>query len=220
MKSIGKIRNTESLTDKAYSHIKTALNRGAFNPGQRLTSREVAAALGVSITPAREALGKLVAEGTLELQGPRTITVPKLSRKRFDEILETRLSLEPKAAKIAAKKSTPALIRKLESIQERFEAARATKDFGFALELNSQFHKTLYEQAGNGVMTSMIESLWMMIGPSLNLLYPIYSTDDTGITPHRQLLAALKAGDVDAVRQAIVEDLTIGASKMRTLLVE
>ena len=69
-------------------------------------------------------------------------------------------------------------------------------------------------------MTSVIESLWMMIGPSLNLLYPIYSTDDTGITPHRQLLAALKAGDVDAVRQAIVEDLTIGASKMRTLLVE
>ena len=64
MKSIGKIRNTESLTDKAYSHIKTALNRGAFNPGQRLTSREVAAALGVSITPAREALGKLVV-GTL-----------------------------------------------------------------------------------------------------------------------------------------------------------
>lgn len=59
MKSIGKIRNTESLTDKAYSHIKTALNRGAFNPGQRLTSREVAAALGVSITPAREALGRL-----------------------------------------------------------------------------------------------------------------------------------------------------------------
>jgi DNA-binding GntR family transcriptional regulator len=219
-KAIQKIGDTGSLTDKAYRNTKEALRKGVFEPGTRLTSREVAAALGVSITPAREALGKLIAEGTLELLGPRTIVVPRLSVARYEQILETRLLLEAWAAEHAAKSADDELINEMEHIEGQFEEAREKRDFQSALDLNSRFHFTLYRRTGNAVIMGVIETLWLNIGPSLNLLYPKYVTDETGVNPHRKVLLGLKTGDSGKVRDAIVEDLETGAKKMRVLLAE
>lgn len=219
-KALRKLGDTDSLTDKAYKSIKSALNNGAFRPGERLTSREVADSLGVSITPAREALGKLVAEGSLEMHGPRTIVVPLLTLERYEEILQIRRLLEGFAARSAAERIDQQIIGELEGIENRFEKAREEHRLQEALNLNTHFHFTLYQAGGNEKLAAMIEALWVMIGPSLSLLYPKYVHDDTGIIPHRKIIAGLKNNDADAVHDAVVEDLDTGAEKMRDLLIE
>jgi len=213
-----KLGDTDSLTDKAFRSVKQALNSGIFQPGERLTSRRLAESLGISITPAREALGKLIAEGSLELLGPRTIVVPKLSVERYNKFLQIRLLLEPAAAEMAAERADQSLVGNLEQIENRFEIAREKRQYQKALDLNAQFHFSLYKASNNEKLFTIIEGLWVAIGPSLSLLYPNYVSDDSGVIPHRKVLASLRGGDANGVQDAIVEDLETGAIKMRKLL--
>src|SRR3977135_2754366 len=86
------------LAEAAYEMVAASLMEGGYVPGDRLVARTLAAQLGVSLTPAREAVLRLVSEGALELRNPRTIVVPTLSPQQFKEIYCIRHALEPKAA--------------------------------------------------------------------------------------------------------------------------
>jgi DNA-binding GntR family transcriptional regulator len=92
------IDRVDTLTDRAYAQLREALMGGAFSPGQKITIRTIAAALGVSPTPARDALGRLVAERALESGPNRTVFVPRLTVPRLREIYRLRFALEVMAA--------------------------------------------------------------------------------------------------------------------------
>ena len=91
-----------TLAEAAYERVAASLMEGGYVPGDSLATRTLAGQLGVSLTPAREAVLRLVSEGALELRNPRTIVVPTLSAQQFREIYCIRHALEPMAAKIAA----------------------------------------------------------------------------------------------------------------------
>src|ERR1700694_3247592 len=92
----------ETLAEAAYEQVAASLMDGAYVPGDRVATRGLAAELGVSATPAREAMLRLVGEGALELRTARTIVVPALSARRLKEIYCVRYALEPMAAEHAA----------------------------------------------------------------------------------------------------------------------
>ena len=83
-----------SLRTQVYDSLRQALTTGRFVPGQKLTFRFIAGALGVSLTPVREALGRLVAEGAFEMQPSRSVRVPLMTRARIEELRDIRKSLE------------------------------------------------------------------------------------------------------------------------------
>ena len=99
------IERSETLTAQVAEKLRAALIGGVFAPGDKITIRAVAKSLGVSLTPAREALSILAAEGALEFGANRTLMVPPLSVDRLAEITRIRIALEGLAAERAARLS-------------------------------------------------------------------------------------------------------------------
>src|SRR5438270_8548096 len=101
MSELQPIQREKPLGIVAYERLKRALMSGEFKYGEKLTVRSVAELFNISITPARDALSRLVSEGALEAKGPKTIVVPELSYHTLQEITRIRLALEGMAAEVA-----------------------------------------------------------------------------------------------------------------------
>src|SRR5262249_30190259 len=91
----------QRLNDRAYSALKKGLISGQFKPGQVLTIRQLACSYGISATPVREALQRLIAERSLELRSNRSIGVPILTSETFIELRRVRCLLEGMAGELA-----------------------------------------------------------------------------------------------------------------------
>src|SRR4029450_4089760 len=105
-----------SLRTQVYDSLRQALTTGRFEPGQKLTFRLTAGALGVSLTPVREALGRLVAEGAFEMQPNRSVRVPLMTRAKILELRDIRMAVEGLAsakAALAADKRQIAELRRI-----------------------------------------------------------------------------------------------------------
>ncbi len=200
----------KTLTDRVYASIRGALLSGAFVPGQRMPIRDVADALGVSLTPAREALGRLVAERVLVSTPNKSVFVPSLTRQELAEIYQLRRMLEGFAAQEAVPKLGSAGLAMLEQTQVELVAAMDRKDYGQVLLKNQAFHFGLYAAAELPLGLQIIETLWLRIGPYLNLLYPEFGRNRRGVAHHAEALEGLRDGDPDAVRRAIEADLSDG----------
>ncbi len=88
----------ENLQERLYQRLREDLLAGRFQPGERLKIRDLANQWGTSPMPVRAALQRLVAEGALEGEAQRSLRVPLMTRERFLQILQVRLSLEGLAA--------------------------------------------------------------------------------------------------------------------------
>src|SRR5215475_1089790 len=97
-----------SLRKQVYDSLRAALTAGRFTPGQKLSFRFIAGALGVSLTPVREAVRRLVAEGAFEMRPNRSVRVPLMTRDRILELRDIRVALEGLAAEKAAARATRA----------------------------------------------------------------------------------------------------------------
>lgn len=200
----------KTLGEHVYAQLKRALMTGAFQPGQKVTVRAMADAMSVSFTPAREGLSRLLAEGVLENKGPKTVVVPVLTRDRLEEITRIRIALEGMAAEYA----TPGLgapeIEQLELVQIELIAAMDRGDYKTVLARNEIFHFMIYAKAGMPNLLGMIETMWLRIGPSLNLIYPEFATKRAGVDNHRGMLGHLRRGDAAGVREAVEQDIKDG----------
>lgn len=202
-----------NLEDAAYEHLRQALIDGRFSPGQTFTIRALAQVFGTSPMPVRDALKRLVAERALDLLPSRSVQVPLMSRARFQEILQIRLSLEPMITARAAARITPELIAAMARDHELMCAAVDSGDATHYLASNRRFHFRLYEAAGTVVMLSLIEGLWMQIGPYLNQVFRARERGSTQIARHHHtaVLQALRRHDAPAAAQAIWDDLSDAA---------
>src|ERR1700743_3341902 len=84
----------ETVQDRVYGVLRDRLMRGGFEPGQKLKIAELAAALGTSAMPVREALNRLTAERALESMPNRSVRVPSLSKDCLQDLMETRFAVE------------------------------------------------------------------------------------------------------------------------------
>jgi DNA-binding GntR family transcriptional regulator len=208
----------DTLSDQAYRRLYQALMTGGLLPEQVLTVRGIAEDYGVSLTPVREAIQRLVAEGALTIENARTIRVPRLGVETYREILKIRLELEPMAAREAAALMDNAEMDRLDGVVARHvESIRA----GLAhetLTANNEFHLSIYRASRQPVLVGIIESLCLRVGPTLNLLFPQYCGSLTGHELHLQAIDALRRRDGETLARAIREDLTTGAKYLVRLL--
>jgi DNA-binding GntR family transcriptional regulator len=212
------LARSDTLADQAYRRLHRALMTGGLLPEQVLTVRGIADEYGVSLTPVREAIQRLVAEGALTIENARTIRVPRLDVETYREILKIRLELEPMAARQAALHMDNGEMDRLDGVVAAHRAAIEAGEAHRTLTANTDFHMSIYRASAQPVLVGIIESLYLRVGPTLNLLFPQYCGSLTGHETHLRAIDALRRRDGDALGQAIRDDLTDGSRFLIRLL--
>ena len=192
-----------------YRRLRSQIMHGEVKPGKSMTLRGIGKEFGVSMTPAREAVRRLVAEGALSLSASGRVQTPELSNDRIEELAAIRALLEPELAVRALPRAHLALIERLQTINTAIAQVIARHDAPGYIKANLEFHRTLYLRAQAPAMLAMAETVWLQLGPTMCSLYG--RLNRAGVPQHHKLIvAALKAGDEPGLRVAVRADVTQG----------
>jgi len=200
--------------DRVYKALRSRIMHGEIDPGAALTLRGIAAEYGVSMTPAREAVQRLIAEGALTASTSGRVSTPALSNERIEELATIRAMLEPELASRALPRAHFALIERLGAINHSVSQMVARHDATGYVRLNLEFHRTLYLRAQAPAMLALTETVWLQLGPTMRALYHRLNRSDPPHY-HRLILAALKAGDEPGLRLAVRTDVTQGLRMLK-----
>jgi DNA-binding GntR family transcriptional regulator len=195
--------------ERVYRSLRQQVMHGELAPGQALTLRGIARSFQVSMTPAREAVRRLVAEGAFTLSSSGRISTPELSPERIEELAAIRALLEPEMASRALPRAHFALIDRLAAINALNAEAVTKQDTVAYVRTNLEFHRTLYLRAQTPAMLAMCETVWLQLGPTMRAVYARLRRNEPP-QHHRMILAALRAGDEPGLRLAIRTDVTQG----------
>jgi len=214
----------ETQRERVYHRIKLGLMVGDYEPGQKITIATLAAALGVSATPVREALRRLAAERALLTYPNCSMAVPRLSRAAVLEIRAIRERLEAFAAQLAAARIDEERLERLARIQEALVAARKRGDPRRIMHLNEELHFSVYEAAGIPLLTEIISTLWLHSAPTLILLfkpehiarYPLAAQNRN----NRALIQALRRRDGERAARAVAAEIALGSRVLDRLMAE
>jgi DNA-binding GntR family transcriptional regulator len=206
-------RRRGETQQRVVAQLRRGLMIGAFVPGQVMSLRKLAQDLGTSPMPVREAINQLTAANVLEVLPNRSVRVPRMTRERFAELTKVRQALEGMAAEQACRGGNAALVRSLSRVNADLLEAIEARDILRCLAKNQEFHFTLYQASGSSVLTPLIEPLWLQAGPIMyfSLVSPDMAWDASA---HRDVLAALRAGDAPGVRRAIERDIRNTAASL------
>ena len=206
---------TSSAHDRVYRGLRARIMHGELAPGQALTLRGVGAEYDVSMTPAREAVRRLSAEGALTVSSSGRLTAPELSNERIEELAALRALIEVELASRALPRAHMALIDRLQSINSRIADNIVHQDAVAYIRSNLEFHRTLYLRAQAPAMLAMAETVWLQLGPTMRALYGKLRQKEPP-RYHRLIISALKAGDEPGLRLAVRSDVTQGLKMLLT----
>ncbi|TGQ79808.1 GntR family transcriptional regulator [Mesorhizobium sp. M8A.F.Ca.ET.207.01.1.1] len=202
----------QTLNDRAYGALKQELISGGFSPGQTLVIRKLAETFGISTTPIREALQRLVAERLLEMQNNRSIIVPLLSGPAFAELTRIRIAVEGLAGEMAATRMSESALADIQVALAGMQRAIEAQDARTYLSLNEAFHFAIYEHAGAPILLNMIRDLWGRVGPYLKLLMRADRYIPQSNDAHHRIVAALEQRNGPAVRVSLEQDIAVAAA--------
>jgi DNA-binding GntR family transcriptional regulator len=201
----------ETLGANVLAQIKELLLTGQLMPGESLSLRSTAEALGVSVMPVREAVYQLVADQALEVAPNKSVRVPQLSAEQFAEITRIRLEIEGFAAEQAVANVSAELIQSLRALNDRLsDAMEQPGNKVDAVRLNKELHFSIYAAAQMPMLIKIIETMWLRIGPILNYDLRVGSErtfKKIAVKHHNDLITALQANDPAAARAALCGDI-------------
>lgn len=200
--------------ERVYRALRARILHGEIGPGEALTLRGIGETYGVSMTPARESVRRLVAEGALSLSSSGRVSTPALSNDRIEELATLRALLEPELASRALPRAHFALIERLEAINQGVSQMIARHDATGYIRVNLEFHRTLYLRAQAPAMLAMTETVWLQLGPTMRALYGRLKRKEPPYH-HKLILSALKAGDEPGLRLAVRMDATQGLHMLK-----
>jgi DNA-binding GntR family transcriptional regulator len=207
----------DRLSQRAYQAIRVALRSGELRPGQRLILRPLAAKLGLSATPVREALLRLVSEQALGLDERNSVLVPTLGAEELTELRELRLDLEGRAAAVLAERATELQIQVIEDIQAGLRDAVERGDRAEMLARNDAFHHEILARSNRPTLVRVLDALQVRFGP-LNAMLESFGDRITADHPHERMIEAFRAHDPAAARAAMVADIEASFQNLRTAL--
>lgn len=197
-----------------YARLRDAILFGELAPGQAVTIQGVIQLLDAGMTPVREAMRRLTAEGAITLGDNRRAIVPVLDADMLEQLEFMRLTLEPELAYRAAQKASVPDIAALEATDAALNVAIDQGDVGAYLRCNYAFHTQVYALAQAPIMAAAAAALWVQFGPSLRV---VCGRSGTANLPdkHAELLAALRRGAAQDVRVAMEQDIEQGMRQVR-----
>lgn len=213
------LREGETAQAEIYACLREALISGYFRPGEEISLRRTASVLGTSVTPVREALRQLESDGGLEVWGGnRVLRVPILTNAELDDIRDIRLELEGFAATLAIEKVTAAQIRLITNACAVMRRAVEDGNADRYLESNWRFHKLIYQAAERPVLMGVIEGMWLRVGPLIRHAVTFPNHFSRSMESHDKAEQALRDRDAEALRDAILKDISDAAMDLGTTL--
>ncbi|MCE8517477.1 GntR family transcriptional regulator [Ruegeria pomeroyi] len=209
----------QPVHEQVYQMLRARILFGELAPGQAVTIQGLTDSLGVGMTPVREAIRRLMSEGALSFQGNRRVSVPVLTQNDLQQVIFVRKSIEAELARRAAERMTPEAVTRLVELDSALDQAIESGDVGGYLRSNYDFHALLYQVADAPILTEMAERLWLRFGPSLRVVCGRFGTQNLP-DRHKEMLDALRAGDVDGVALAMEQDVEQGMEQMAGVLAE
>jgi DNA-binding GntR family transcriptional regulator len=200
-----------------YRKLRDQILFGEIAPGQALTIQGLADRLNAGMTPVREAIRRLTAEGALVFQGNRRVCVPQLTAAHISEIIYARQWLESHLGLRATERVTPADLARLTAIDSALDRAITAGDLRAYLENNYLFHAKLYDLADAPILAEMAERLWLRFGPSLRVVIGRVGTQNLP-DKHKDMLNCMRTGDSEGAARAMREDMLQGMEQIREML--
>ena len=207
--------DAETMTRQewVYRQLRESLLTGQFVSGRSVTLRGIADMLGVSLTPVREALRRLVAERALVAHGNRRVSVPRMTRVKLADLCATRAHLETFAAERAMPAIDAARLAHLWSLDAAVDQAIEDGDVTAYLQRHRAFHFAFYDSGPASAVMPLIESLWLQFSPFLRLAIGHIGTDYI-VDRHAEALRAVAGQDAQSLRFAIEADVREGLGSL------
>lgn len=187
----------------AYAELRSRILAGELAPDGRLAQEELAHAMGMSITPLREAIRQLASEGLVTVVAHRDVRVSGVSADEARSLLEVRLSLEPAATRLAAERRDDEDLQRIAELAERLlPVNRRTGDE--AVAAHRDFHRAVYRACGNDIMVRMLDEVWDKSERYRRLGLDLPAGDEPRVADleeHHELVRLLRAGDADAAER-------------------
>lgn len=199
-----------STSKRIATYLRDRIAQGAIKPGERLNELALAAELGVSRSPIREALAQLAGEGLVRVVPYKGTFVTALSEPRLRDLLDFRLALEQYAVRRAMQHATPADLDNFETLIARIEQHAKKRDLGAAVEADLVAHEFLIELSGSELLAQTYRSMLGELRLYITQTSRHYENVSDLATEHRDLLAAMRAGNADEAATLIAAHITHG----------
>lgn len=197
-----------------YRQLRALVLFGDLAPGQPVTIQGLTDRLDAGMTPVREAIRRLIAEGALEFQGNRRVSVPQLTANHVSELIVARQWLDPYLTQCATERASEEDLDRLADLDAELDRAIETGDLRIYLERNYSFHKAIYDLADQPILANMADGLWLRFGPSLRVVCGRMGTQNLP-DKHKEVLDAMRAGDGERAARAICDDVVQGMEQVR-----
>ena len=207
----------ETVQDRVYRRIREMILNGEIEPGQTVTIPGLSAAFQVSAMPVREALRRLMAEQALMVVAGRSVGIPALTRTRLADLRRVRREVEGLAMEWAVERIGRDDLGLLATLVDDMQHAADARDGRRYVPANHNFHFIIYRAAGSPTLLSIIESLWLQIGPYFHVLHASENWRAAN-SCHRAMLEALKQRDVAAAVKALRLDIDDAAAALELIL--
>ncbi|KUH94388.1 GntR family transcriptional regulator [Mycobacterium sp. IS-3022] len=202
----------EQLSDEVAARLRADIMTGTLRPGTFIRLDETAAALGVSITPVREALRTLRGEGMVQLEPHRGHVVVPLTRTDVEDIFWLQATITKELAATAAVRITDAEIDELDRLNDELAAAVERHDTEDIAAAEFTFHRAFNRSTGR------IKLAWFLLHVARYLPGHIYAGDPqwgvSAVAGHRELIAALRRRDVATVVALTGDEFTDGSQRL------
>jgi DNA-binding GntR family transcriptional regulator len=199
-----------------YHEIRHKIITKQLKPGQRLPEVNIAAELGVSRTPVREALRRLASEGLVMIIPNSGARLASPSRKEMENTYVVREALECLAAGLAAKNITERALRRLEDTIADEIRAFEEKNLELYLEVNEEFHRIIADSSGNRVLAEYIENILARTNAYVMFYDPFYDIEDnSSIEQHKGIVKALRMRDQEKAVELMREHLKLSLLDLR-----
>ena len=204
--------------ERIRQELEHAIIMGDFRDGERLDETRLTERFCVSRTPVREALHLLSASGLVEVKPRRGVFVHYPSLAELVEMFEVMAVLEATCGGLAARRATPEQIAGLEVACEACEVARRQGDADVYYRENETFHHKLYAASGNSFLESEALKLQRRLQPFRRLQLRVRGRVGQSMDEHRDILAAIKAGDAARAEDRVRAHIAIQGQKFNDLV--
>lgn len=200
-------------------HLRSLILSRQLLPGERLVQGELADKLGVSRTPIREALQDLASEGLVAFSSYKGASVAEPSLSDVEEIYAVRTALESYAGFLAAERITEDELEQLEALIHEMEVAlEARADTSELMDLNHRFNSTIYAASRQELLCDQAVRFMHLADMYRRIHFSVEQLAAEALAEHRQLLAALRKGDPEAVEKLTRIQVQRSVSSLREFI--
>lgn len=212
----GRLENI-TLWERVHGHLREEILANRLSAGTELQETALAAELGVSRGPVREALGRLAAEGLVVVRPRRGAVVRSLTKDDFIEAYEVREALEVMAARLATTRLGSDGLARLESLTAAMEQHADHDEVDAFFEANAAFHATLVDAAGNGRLREMYTQLLGQMNRYRRRSLALRGSLRQSVAEHRAILAALSSGNRELAAQLVSDHIRVPQQRLQEL---